>query len=266
VVSKLFDHDRAYIFQNADRRIIFAIPYESDYTLIGTTDVDFHGDPGRVAVTVEEIAYLCEAANEYFAASIDLSDVVWSYSGVRSLQEDGSVSAQDATRDFALLRDARPGEPPLLSIVGGKITTYRLLAEQAIRKLPELRPRGRLWTHKTPLPGGDFPHDGLGQLTHDLAATMPLLGVETVDRMAKTYGALAQRILAGVVRREDLGVHFGADLYEREVAHLVRHEWAMTAEDILWRRTKLGLRLTDAESARLSEWLATYNQRGSPAA
>ena len=136
VVNKLFDHDRAYIFQNSDRRIIFAIPYEADFTLIGTTDVDFRGDISRIAISEEETTYLCDAANEYFVKSIEPSDVVWSYSGVRSLQDDGRASAQDATRDFVLVRDGRPGEPPLVSIVGGKITTYRHLAEEAMRDAP----------------------------------------------------------------------------------------------------------------------------------
>jgi glycerol-3-phosphate dehydrogenase len=261
VVNKLFDHDRAYIFQNSDRRIIFAIPYEADFTLIGTTDVDFRGDISRIAISREETTYLCDAANEYFVKSITPSDVVWSYSGVRSLQDDGRASAQDATRDFALVRDGRPGEPPLVSIVGGKITTYRHVAEEVLRTLVSTFGHAGLpWTRGTPLPGGDFAHDGRDQLARDLAAAFPPLGAVTADRLARTYGTMARSVFAGVARREDLGLHFGADLYEREVAHLVKNEWAMTAEDILWRRTKLGLRVTDTESTRLSDWLSAHRQ------
>jgi glycerol-3-phosphate dehydrogenase len=266
VVRKLFDHDRAYIFQNSDRRIVFAIPYEGDYTLIGTTDVDFRGDMAHIAISAEEISYLCEAANEYFARSIEPPEVVWSYSGVRSLQDDGRTSARDTTRDFVLVRDGRPGEPPLVSIVGGKITTYRHLAEEVMRMLPALGRRGLPWTHGAPLPGGDFAHDGREQLARDLATAFPPLGAATAARLARTYGTMARDIFAGVARQADLGLHFGADLYEREVAHLAKNEWAMTAEDILWRRTKLGLRLTETETARLSEWLSAHSRDSASAA
>jgi glycerol-3-phosphate dehydrogenase len=256
VVPKLFDHGNAYIFQNADRRVIFAIPYERDFTLIGTTDVDFEGDLGKLSISDEEALYLCNAVNEYFVASIAPSDVVWSYSGVRSLHDDGRISAQDATRDFALELDGLQGEPLLLSIVGGKITTYRRLAEEALKLLAPAFPRaGRAWTRGALLPGGDFAWDGREQLARELAAAIPPLGAETLDRLVRTYGTIARDIFAGVARTEDLGVHFGADLYEREITHLVRNEWAMTADDILWRRTKLGLRVTEAERDRLSSWL-----------
>jgi glycerol-3-phosphate dehydrogenase len=256
VVRKLFDHDSAYIFQNADRRIIFAIPYEQDYTLIGTTDVDFSGDLSRVKISPEEIDYLCGAANEYFANSIAARDVVWSYSGVRSLQDDGRVSAQDATRDFVLALDGHRQEPPLLSIVGGKITTYRHVAEEALKMLaPAFLHAGPPWTRGTSLPGGDFAGKDRDRLTRDLASALPLLG-EGSDRLAGMYGTMARDIFAGITRPEDLGVHFGAGLYEREVAHLIANEWAMTADDILWRRTKLGLRLNEQERRRLSDWLS----------
>jgi len=272
VVPRLFEHDSAYIFQNADRRIVFAIPYEGDFTLIGTTDVDCTGDIGAVAISGEEIEYLCGAVNAYLAATIAPSDVVWSYAGVRSLHDDGRASAQDTSRDFALELDASRGEPPLLSIVGGKITTYRRVAEEALHRLQALLPSavGPPWTAGAALPGGDFPYGERDRLARALAAAMPplgpSLGAATAERLARTYGTAAHRILAGATRAEDLGHHFGAGLYEREVRHLIANEWARTAEDILWRRTKLGLRLTDAERQRLETWLRVHGAAGaSPA-
>ena len=265
VVRKLFDHDNAYIFQNADRRIIFAIPYERDFTLIGTTDVDFTGDLSRIKISPEEIDYLCGAANEYFTNSITASDVIWSYSGVRSLQDDGKTFAQDATRDFVLALDGREGEPPLLSIVGGKITTYRHVAEEALKMLAFPCARGT-WTRGAPLPGGDFGGSGHKQLAQDLATAVPQLGLCTSERLARTYGTMARAIVADIARPEDLGIHFGAGLYEREVMHLVDNEWAMTADDILWRRTKLGLRLNEQECRRLSDWLSARTPSRVPSA
>jgi glycerol-3-phosphate dehydrogenase len=257
VVRKLFDHGSAYILQNSDRRVIFAIPYEQDYTLIGTTDVDFAGDISKVAISKEEIDYLCSAVNEYFTTSIVPSDVIWSYSGVRSLHDDGQALAQDATRDFVLALDGRLGEPALLSIVGGKITTYRHLAEEALDLLASAFPHaGPPWTDGAPLPGGDFARDGRDRLTRELAAAFPPLGAATSDRLARTYGTMARHVFAGVCEAGDLGIHFGAGLYEREVVHLVENEWAMTADDVLWRRTKLGLRISEAERSRLSDWIS----------
>jgi glycerol-3-phosphate dehydrogenase len=260
VVPKLFDHDHAYIFQNADRRIVFAIPYEGDYTLIGTTDVDCTGDIGEIAISREEIDYLCGAVNAYFTAAIGPSDVMWSYAGVRSLHDDGKASAQDTTRDFVLELDGNRSEPPLLSIVGGKITTYRRVAEEALRRLvPALsRHAGPAWTRGAPLPGGDFACGDRDRLGRALAAAVPSLGAATTDRLVRTYGTMARTMFANVARAEDLGIHFGADLYEREVRHLIDNEWAMMADDILWRRTKLGLRLTEDERNRLEDWLRIH--------
>jgi glycerol-3-phosphate dehydrogenase len=268
VVPKLFDHDSAYIFQNADRRIVFAIPYEHDYTLIGTTDIDCAGDIGEVAISSEEIDYLCGAVNAYFTAAVEPSDVVWSYAGVRSLHDDGKASAQDTTRDFVLELDGQSGEPPLLSIVGGKITTYRRVAEEALRRLVPLlsRPAGPPWTRGAALPGGDFPGGDRDRLARELAAAAPFLGGATVERLVRTYGTTARTILAGAARTEDLGQHFGAGLTEREVRHLIGNEWAMTADDILWRRTKLGLRLIADERARLAEWLRLHGPAGTSSA
>jgi glycerol-3-phosphate dehydrogenase len=260
VVPRLFEHDNAYIFQNADRRIVFAIPYEGGYTLIGTTDVDCTGDAGGVAISSAEIDYLCGAVNAYFAAAVAPSDVVWSYAGVRSLHDDGRASAQDTTRDFVLELDAPHGEPPVLSIVGGKITTYRRVAEEALRRLRPLLPRsaGPPWTRGASLPGGDFAFGDRERLASDLAAAAPALGGATAERLVRTYGTMARRIFADASRPEALGVHFGAGLTEREVRHLVDNEWARTADDILWRRTKLGLRLTEEERNRLEDWLRIH--------
>lgn len=264
VVPKLFDHDSAYIFQNSDRRIVFTIPYEEDYTLIGTTDVDCAEDIGKVAISSEEIDYLCGAVNEYFITAIGPSDVVWSYSGVRSLHDDGQASAQDTTRDFVLEFDGNRGEPPLLSIVGGKITTYRRVAEEALRLLvPVLSRRaGPPWTRGAPLPGGDFACGERDRLARDLAMAVPLLGAATSDRLVRTYGTMARAMFADATRTEDFGMHFGAGLCEREVRHLIDKEWAMTADDILWRRTKLGLRLTEDERNRLRDWLRIRGPAG----
>jgi glycerol-3-phosphate dehydrogenase len=257
VVPRLFDHDSAYILQQPDRRIVFAIPYEQDFTLIGTTDVDCAGDLDSVVISGEEIAYLCGAVNRYFTTAIAPADVVWSYAGVRSLHDDGRASAQDTTRDFVLELDGKPGEAPLLSIVGGKITTYRRVAEQALGTLmPVLaRQAGPPWTRGAPLPGGDFAYQDRDRLASCLAAAVPVLNAATARRLARTYGTVAQAMFADAKRAEDLGVHFGAGLYEREVRHLIDNEWARTADDILWRRTKLGLYLTQDERHRLEDWL-----------
>lgn len=257
VVPKLFDHEQAYIFQNADGRIVFAIPYEQDYTLIGTTDVDFSGDLSGVTTSAEEIEYLCGSASAYFIKPVTPSDVVWSYAGVRSLYDEGDVSAQETTRDFVLELEGGAGKPPLLTVIGGKITTYRHLAEEALKKLSDtLANAARPWTRGSVLPGGDFPYHERDRLARDLVAAVPALGEATAGRLARTYGTLARGILAGARGTDDLGTHFGAGLYEREVMHLIENEWAMTDDDVLWRRTKLGLRLTRAERSRLAQWLA----------
>jgi glycerol-3-phosphate dehydrogenase len=260
VVRRLFDHDRAYIFQNADRRIIFAIPYEREFTLIGTTDVDFTDDLACIAISQGEAQYLCRAVSEYFAAPVSASDIVWSYAGVRSLFDDGERSAQDATRDFVLDLDGPEGGAWLLTIIGGKITTYRHLAEEVLGKLAPLFPRARpAWTRYAPLPGGDFAREDLGRLASDLAAAVPALGEATSHRLVGSYGTMARKIFAdrpdAPAEAPALGFHFGAGLYEREVAHLVKNEWAMTAEDVLWRRSKLGLHIGETGRRQLSDWL-----------
>jgi len=256
VVPRQFDHDRAYIFQNADKRIIFAIPYEQDFTLVGTTDVDFKGDLATIEASEDEIAYLCDAASEYFITPITPDDVVWTYSGVRPLFDSGESSAQKATRDYVLELDDPDGQAPLLNIFGGKITTYRCLAEEAIEKIEACFAKpGNSWTAGVALPGGDFPFKQFSQLTDDLGRRHPYLAPQTILRLIHGYGTLAQDLLASANGETDLGTHFGADLYECEVAYLIRNEWARTAEDVLWRRTKLGLRLSPQEIQNLSKWM-----------
>lgn len=257
VVPKLYDHDRCYIFQNADGRIIFAIPYEQDFTLIGTTDRDYHGDPAEVVATPDEIAYLCAAASEYFRQPVTSESVVWTYSGVRPLYDDGASKAQEATRDYVLTLDAPEGEAPLLSVFGGKITTYRRLAEAAIAKLAPLAPWAARaeWTVAGALPGGDFPVGGFDKLVGEIAAAYPWLERRSATRLARAYGTRARDILGDTKSLADLGRHFGADLYEREVRYLMKAEWARRAQDVLWRRGKLGLRLSKAESEALDAFM-----------
>ncbi len=267
VVPRLFDHDRAYIFQNADRRIVFAIPWLGDFTLIGTTDRDYSGDPACATATPDEIAYLCGAVGRYFHQQVRPEDVVWSFAGVRPLYDDGASAAAAATRDYVLESDAPDREAaPLVSIFGGKITTYRRLAEAVLDRLaphmgPEISRRIAErdgWTAKAPLPGGDFPVDGLPALAAALRADHPFLAPETAQRIAAAYGTRARRWLGGARTAADLGRSFGAGLSEAELCFLVEEEWAVTAPDVLWRRSKLGLRLMAAEVAAVDAWLASH--------
>ena len=263
VVPRLYAHDRCYIFQNADGRIVFAIPYEGEFTLIGTTDRDYHGRPEDVAASPEEIAYLCAAASEYFAAAITPAQVVWTYSGVRALFDDGAGNAQAATRDYVLELDAPDdGAAPLLSVFGGKITTYRRLAEAALHRLaPHLPPLGPAFTATAPLPGGDFPRQGFEDLVRALRARFPVLDPALLRRLARAYGTSAFRLLDGVRDEDDLGDWFGAHLCTREVDHLMDHEWAATADDVLWRRSKLGLRTSPPEAAALAAYMQARRTR-----
>jgi glycerol-3-phosphate dehydrogenase len=258
VVPRLYEHDRCYIFQNADGRIIFAIPYERDFTLIGTTDRDYRGNPSDARATPEEIDYLCAAASEYFREPVTPASVVWTYSGVRPLYDDGASKAQEATRDYVLTLDAPQGQAPLLSVFGGKITTYRRLAESALEKLgPHADWAARpTWTVTGTLPGGDFPVEGYEAQVDALAAAHPWLARATIARLVRAYGTKAREILQGAAHEADLGRHFGADLYEREVRYLMRAEWAKQAADVLWRRSKLGLRLSTAEQEALEAFMA----------
>ncbi|MBX3532356.1 MAG: glycerol-3-phosphate dehydrogenase [Rhizobiaceae bacterium] len=257
VVRKKFDDPRPYFFQNRDGRIIFAIPYEQDFTLIGTTDQDYRGDPGEARITDAEIDYLCAAASEYFAEPVARDDIVWTYSGVRPLYDDGASKAQEATRDYVLKAEVAPGHAPLINVFGGKITTYRRLSEHMLEKIEGFLGRhGRSWTRDASLPGGDFAHDGYAAQVEALRRDFPFLDTAHAARLVRLYGTRARKLLVGARSAADLGRHFGADLYEAEIRFLIEQEWAVTAEDVLWRRTKRGLRLTREEASALEQYMA----------
>ncbi len=265
VVPKLYDHGKAYFFQGEDGRIIFAIPYETDFTLIGTTDKDHGRDPSVAPeISEDEADYLCRFASNYFEAEVRRDDVVWSYSGVRPLYDDGAKSATAATRDYVLSLDAGPttdgplgSEPPLLNVFGGKITTYRKLAEQALAKLhPYFAGMKPDWTARVPLPGGDFPVDGVEALVTELRAAHPFLDAYWARRLVRAYGTEAKEICAGAETAEGMGRPFGGTLTEAEIRWLMEKEYARRAEDVVWRRTKLGLRMSADEIAALDDWMA----------
>jgi glycerol-3-phosphate dehydrogenase len=249
IVPRLFDHGYAYIFQNTDRRVVFAIPYERDFTLIGTTDVQFTGDPAEARTSPEEIEYLCDAVTRYFSEPIGPEDVVSTYAGVRPLHdESGSGSASAISRDYALDLDTR--QAPVLTVLGGKLTTYRKLAVEAMDLLtPLLGNDESEWTGQAPLPGGDLGEAGFDAFLASMRRRYPWLPEAMAWRLARNYGSRVEGILADATSLSELGHHFGADLYEAEVRYLVDHEWALTAEDVLWRRSKLGLQLTMEERA-----------------
>ena len=257
VVPRLFRHPYAYILQLPDTRIVFALPYEREFTLIGTTDVDHDGPLDHVEASAEEIAYLCDAASRYFAKPVKPADVVWTYSGVRALADDGSGRPEAATRGYNLpLTDADEGAP-LLGVYGGKITTYRHLAEEAVdaiaARLSGLP--GKAWTAHEPLPGGDFPHDAQVELIAALRKDYRFLSEGEARRIGRAYGTRARTWLGGARRWTDLGRSFGAGLSEAEIDYLRREEWARTAEDVLWRRTKLGLHMRPQQRATVTEFM-----------
>jgi glycerol-3-phosphate dehydrogenase len=256
VVRKLYEHDRAYIFQNADGRIVFVIPYQDDFTLIGTTDRDYQGDPSQVKATREEIEYLCAAASEYLAKPVTPEDVVWTYAGVRPLYDDESVNASAVTRDYVLELDEADGGAPLLSVFGGKITTYRKLAEAALDKFAGLFGDRPAWTRRSHLPGGDVAVGGVERLIADTRLAWPFLTDAHARRLIRAYGTRVDRILSGAKTLDDLGPGLGADLTGAEVRYLMTHEWAQTEDDVLWRRTKLGLRFSRAERHGLGRFMA----------
>jgi glycerol-3-phosphate dehydrogenase len=257
VVRRLYDHDRCYIFQNADGRIIFAIPYEDDFTLIGTTDEDFRDDPEGVKISEGEIDYLLGAASEYFAKAVTRGDLVWTYSGVRPLFDDGASAAQEATRDYVLKLDGDQASGAAVHVFGGKLTTSRRLAESVLDKIEGvLGKKGPAWTKDSKLPGGEFEPLSLEAEKRRLAMDYAGLPPPMLKRMMRQYGTKARVLLGAARDLGALGVHFGADLYAAEVDYLIAHEWARTAEDVLWRRTKLGLRVSADDAARLENYMA----------
>jgi len=257
VTKKLYDHDRAYIFQNADHRIVFAIPWQGEFTMIGTTDRDWTASPEKIEASPEEIAYLCKAVDEYFERSVTPDDVVWAWSGVRALADDGASEAREATRDYVLSLDAPAGEAALLSVYGGKITTYRRLAEAALKKLrPHLPAASKpSWTGKAVLPGGDFPRDGIEAVIGQVLERHAFLKPDHARRLVRSYGTRAFAVLHGALGTNDLGEVFCADLTAREVDYLMDQEWALTAEDVLFRRSKLNLHASAADAARLEAYM-----------
>ena len=256
VVPRIADHDKAYFLQGSDGRIIFAIPYETDFTLIGTTDADHQGDARSAICTDGERDYLIAFANQYLNVPITQADVVWTYSGVRPLYDDGATSATAATRDYVLSLDENG--PVLLNIFGGKITTYRKLAEDAWDKLaPHFPDRRGHWTAGVALPGGDFPVDGVARLTGDLRARYPFLTEAWATRLIRAYGTEAPLILGEAKTAADLGRDFGATLTEAELRWLMAREYARTAQDVVWRRSKLGLRLGPEQIAAIDAFMAT---------
>lgn len=254
IVKKIFDHDYPYLFQHPDGRILFAIPFEKEYTLLGTTDEDYKGDLGQVEINDQEIQYICNAISQYFRQPVNTSDVIWSYSGVRPLFDDATSNISKVTRDYKLVMDE--DGPPIISIYGGKITSYRVLAEKVMKKLCSLLDNNASsWTAKSALPGGDIKDIDFAQFVEDCVKQFDWLDRSLIFDYCRNYGTQIQTLLKGCTQVIDLGINFGNNLYESEVRFLIIHEWAQTSEDIIWRRTKKGLNMSDQEIASLQDWL-----------
>ncbi|AJY43637.1 glycerol-3-phosphate dehydrogenase [Burkholderia humptydooensis] len=270
VTRRLFDHDHAYIFQNPDKRIIFAIPYEHDFTLIGTTDVEYRDDPSRVAIDRDETRYLCESINRYFKRKISPADVCWTYSGVRPLLEDENADNPSAvTRDYRLELDGGDGAP-LLSVFGGKITTFRKLAEEATDMLGgALGAARRAWTAGVPLPGGDIANARFAPFAEAFAKRHPWLPAALARRYARAYGTRAERVIGQAKSLAGLGAELAPGLYEAELRYLRDAEWASCADDVLWRRSKLGLHVAPGTlehvTAALDAWFGAAREAASAA-
>ena len=257
VVPRLYEGNQAYILQNSDKRIIFVLPYEKEFSLIGTTDITYEGDAATVSMSPDEASYLCTAVNHYFRKPIGPVDIVWSYAGVRPLYDDDADNPSAVTREYVLEIDGDDENAPVLSVFGGKITTYRRLAEQVMNKILRFFPAmGPEWTWSAPLPGGDVPGASFDHLVADLTRTYTDLSPDYLRRLARRHGTLCFPILGDARKPEDLGRDFGAGLCEREIEHLMRNEWAVTAEDILWRRTKTGLHMTAKERVAIEDYVS----------
>lgn len=255
VVPRLFDHDKSYTFQNADGRVVFAIPYETHFTLLGTTEVDTQDDPGAAQMSADERDYLLGVANSRFRRQLTATDIVWSYAAVRPLVDGGGGNARDESRDYKI-DVSRHGDAMLVAIAGGKITTYRRLAENVIGLIDKALGRHtEAWTGSAALPGGDFDPDDVQGEIRRLSSAYPFLAPDTCRRLVRTYGTLASDMLGDARCLEDLGEAFGGGLTAREVCYCVEREWARDVEDIVWRRTKLGLVLTSDQHRRLGDFL-----------
>ena len=256
ITKKLFDNNSNYIFQNSDGRIIFAIPYETDFTLIGTTDIEYEGDPNKVQCSLEEKKYLIESISEYLDVQVDINDIVHTYSGVRPLFNDNKSEAQNVTRDYVIKADSNNGKTPLISVFGGKITTYRILAEKVIDELkPYFKNIKNNWTKDSYLPGGNFSPNEVTKIVNSILYKFNFIDEKWAIRLVKAYGTNALDILDDSNTVEDLGINFGWNLTEKEVLWLINMEFAKSAEDILWRRSKLGLRFSDDQVKYLENWL-----------
>jgi glycerol-3-phosphate dehydrogenase len=256
VVPKVFDHDRGYIFQNTDSRIVFALPFADDFTLIGTTDENFTGPLDSVAPSADEVMYLCRAVKEYFRHPVEPDQVVWAFAGVRSLYDEsaGKDAPEDVTRDYHLVLDKRHGVAPVLTVYGGKITTHRRLAEEAVDAIAHFFQTRRRWTTKSPLPGGDFLWDAIGPRVAQTLRAWPFLEEPEAWRLVRAYGTRVERVLGQAKRREDIAPFFGP-LSAAEARYLMKEEWARTADDILWRRSKLGLKVAPGEKELLARFM-----------
>ena len=256
VVPRLYAHDRCYLLQNSDDRIVFVIPYEENFSLIGTTDREHQESLNQVTISKDEAQYLCASVNDYFNSSISPEDIVWSYSAVRPLFDDGNADAKSITRDYRITSEIDGTGAPLISVLGGKITTYRKLAEDVLSEVNQaLGVRSDEWTGSSPLPGGSFDFLGFDNEVEQLKQDYPFLSHSHAHRLMRLYGSLSREILANAMTYGELGQFFGGNLYENEVRYLMEREWAMSVEDILWRRTKEGLNLSDGEIRTLSDFL-----------
>ena len=260
VVNKLFDHEYTYIFQNGDGRVLFAVPYEQHYTLLGTTDIEVEGDPAKVEIEQREVEYICKAVSEYFKKPVQLNDVVWSYTGVRPLYDDAAANASKVTRDYVL--HLTKSGPPMVSVFGGKITTFRKLSEEVVDMiLPRLDIKQAAWTATAVLPGGDIPNADYEAFRKEKQQQYPWLPEALLNDYTRNYGTLIDSMLARCGSVADLGAHFGGDLYEAEVRHLMDNEWARGADDVLWRRTRKGLRVPEGTEEKLADWIQSYSKQ-----
>ena len=257
VVPRLYGGDHAFLLQNPDRRVVFAIPYEGEFTLVGTTDEPWNLPPGPATISAGETDYLLDTIRRYFTRPVSHEDIRWSFAGIRPLYDDHAANASAVTRDYVLDLDAPKGAAPLLSVFGGKITTFRKLAEHAMEKLgPHFPMAGPAWTAGATLPGGDLPGGDFDAFAAELAAERPAIPARLVRRLARAYGTRAEVLLAGVRTSEDLGRDFGGGLTEAEVRYLAQHEWAKSAADVLWRRSKMGLHVLPQAEAAIDAVLA----------
>jgi glycerol-3-phosphate dehydrogenase len=264
IVPRIYEGDHSYVLQNEDRRIIFVMPYEMDYSLIGTTEIPFAGDPLTAGISAEEISYLCAAVSRYFREPLDPRDVAKSFSGVRPLYDDGAKNASAATREYVIDLDAPEGSAPLVSVFGGKLTTYRRLAEDAIERLvPYLKPPcAKRWTATAALPGGEIEGGDFDRFLRVLHGKYPWLNAAIVARLGRAYGTRAEAILGNARCARDLGEDFGAGVFQAEIDYLISQEFALTAEDVLWRRSKRGLHLSPAQRARVSAYVDVHARTG----